>query len=232
MMAALTLLIVLTLSIVAVRTGAVALRLTGVPEDVARFQARSAFTGAGFTTSESEAIVNHPVRRRIVSTLMVVGSIGLVSVVTTVVVSLVGADDGDGSMPRQLSWLASALLILWCVALNPRADRIMCAAIGRLLARTKGFGARLPVRLLQMPAEHGVTRILVHRESGLAGRPLRELASDNVVVLGLEREDGTFLSRPDSAQEMRVADEVFIYGPDDEVSAVVAAMGDEAPRQV
>ncbi len=224
MMAALTLLVVLTLSIVAVRTGAVALRLTGMPEDIARFQARSAFTGAGFTTSESEAIVSHPVRRRIVSTLMVVGSIGLVSVVTTMVVSLVGADEAEGSLLRQILWLAVVLLMLWCVALNPKADRVMCAGIGRILERTHGFGARVPVQLLQMPAEHGVTRILVHQESGLAGRPLHALASGNVVVLALEREDGTFLSRPDVAQEMRVADEVFVYGPDDEVSALVEAV--------
>jgi len=218
--AALALLFVLTLSIVVVRIGAVALRLTGMPEDAARFQARSAFTGAGFTTSESEAIVNHPVRRRIVSTLMVVGSIGLVSVMTTVVVSLVGSYDTEGGMLQQLVWLAGMLLLLWCVALNPKADRVMCTAIGKVLERTQGFGARLPVRLLQMPAEHGVTRILIHRDSGLTGRPLRELASNKVMVLGLEREDGTFLSRPDLAEKMRPADEVFVYGPDDAVSAL------------
>jgi hypothetical protein len=218
--AALTLFLVLTLSIVVVRTGAVALRLTGMPEEAARFQARSAFTGAGFTTSESEAIVNHPVRRRIVSTLMVVGSIGLVSVMTTIVVSLVGSDDAEGGMLQQLVWLVGVLLILWCVALNPKADRVMCGAIGRILERSQGFGARVPVRLLQMPAEHGVTRILVHPESGLAGRTLNELTSNNVMVLGLEREDGTFLSRPDLAEEMRLADEVFVYGPDDAVSAL------------
>ncbi len=54
--AAITLLVILTFSVVVVRTAAVALRLTGMPADVARFQARSAFTGAGFTTSESEAV--------------------------------------------------------------------------------------------------------------------------------------------------------------------------------
>jgi len=220
MIAALTLLVVLTLSIIAVRTGAVALRLTGMPEDVARFQARSAFTGAGFTTSESEAIVNHPVRRRIVSTLMVVGSIGLVSVMTTIIVSLVGADKTTGSTLHQLFWLAGVLLVLWCVALNPKADRFMCAAISRVLERTQGFGARLPVRLLQMPAAHGVVRILVHRESGLEGRSLGEFALDNITVLGLEREDGTFLCRPDPGMEMRLGDEIFIYGPDDEVDAL------------
>ncbi len=52
MIAALTLFTVLTLSILVIRSGAVALRLTGLPEQVARFQARSAFTGAGFTTSD------------------------------------------------------------------------------------------------------------------------------------------------------------------------------------
>ena len=225
MIAALTLLVVLTLSIVAVRAGAVALRLTGVPEDVARFQARSAFTGAGFTTSESEAIVNHPVRRRIVSTLMVVGSIGLVSVVTTMVVSLVAADGSEGSVLRQLLWLTGVLLVLWGVALNPRADRVMCGAIGRLLARTRGFGARDPVRLLQMPGGYGVTRVLVHRDSGLAGRPVGGLAAGRLTVLGLEHEDGAFSSRPDAAQALRVGDEIFLYGPDRELDALA---GDSA----
>jgi hypothetical protein len=220
MIAALTLLIVLTLSIIAVRTGAVALRLTGMPGEVARFQARSAFTGAGFTTSESEAIVNHPVRRRIVSTLMVVGSIGLVSVMTTVIVSLVGTDDTTVSIPKQLMWLAVVLLVLWGVALNPKADRLMCATIGKLLERSQGFGARLPVRLLQLPAAHGVERILAHQESGLGDRPLLELVPHDITVLGLQREDGTFLNLPDLAEKLQFGDEIFVYGSDDAINAL------------
>ena len=64
--AAITLLVILTVSVFIVRVAAVALRLTGMPAEVARFQARSAFSGTGFTTSESEAIVNHPIRRRLI----------------------------------------------------------------------------------------------------------------------------------------------------------------------
>ena len=219
MLAALTLLIVLTLAILVVRAGAVALRLTGIPPEVARFQARSAFTGAGFTTSESEAIVNHPVRRRIVSTLMVVGSVGLVSVVTTVIVSLVGVD-ADGGLLKQLFWLGGALVVLWCVALNPKADRIMCAGIAKVLERSEGFGARAPLRLLQMPVAHGIVRIHAHRRSGLEGRTLRDFASENVTVLGVAREDGTFVSLPDLSEKVQPADEIFVYGPDDEVDTL------------
>ncbi len=214
MIAALTLFAVLTLSVLVIRTGAVALRLTGLPEEPARFQARSAFTGTGFTTSESEAIVNHPVRRRIVSFLMTIGSFGFVSVLATVVVSLVGYSGSEGALMRQLLWLAAVLLALWFVVLNPIADRVICNVIGRLLARTEGFGGRKPARLLQLPAGHGVTQILVHPESGQAGRQLRELVANGVVILGLQREDGTYINLPPDSEEVRPADEIFFYGPD------------------
>ena len=54
-------LIVLTLSMIVIRVATVALVHTGMGVESARFQARSAFTGAGYTTSEAESIVDHPV---------------------------------------------------------------------------------------------------------------------------------------------------------------------------
>ena len=116
--AAITLLVILTVSIVVVRIGAVALRLTGMPADVARFQARSAFTGAGFTTSESEAVVNHPIRRRLIATLMLLGNLGLVTVLGTFIVSFVSTEYSVAAMSRQLFWLLGAIALLWFIALN------------------------------------------------------------------------------------------------------------------
>ena len=55
MTAILSLLLVVTLSIVVTRVAAVALRHTGLARQTARFQARSAFSGAGFTTNESDS---------------------------------------------------------------------------------------------------------------------------------------------------------------------------------
>ena len=43
---------------------------------------------------------------------------------------------------------------------------------------------------------------------------------------------GTFLSRPDLAEEMRVADEVFVYGPDDAVGALQEAMRNRQSTKV
>lgn len=42
------------------RIATIALTHTGLSRQTARFQARSAFTVVGYTTSESEKLVNHP----------------------------------------------------------------------------------------------------------------------------------------------------------------------------
>jgi Trk-type K+ transport system membrane component len=78
-----TLLIVVLLSLLVTRVAAVALVLTGMSPDVARFQARSALTSTGFATAESEQVMGHPARRRIVFSLMLLGNAGLVTTIAS-----------------------------------------------------------------------------------------------------------------------------------------------------
>jgi len=70
MVAIATVLVVVLVSLLITRVATVAFTLTGLSRDVARFQARSALSGTGFTTSEAEAVVGHPVRRRIAPRLV------------------------------------------------------------------------------------------------------------------------------------------------------------------
>ena len=52
----------------------------------------------------------------------------------------------------------------------------------------------------------------------MAGRQLLELAADGVVILGLQREDGTYVDMPGDGEEIRLADEIFFYGPDHQMA--------------
>lgn len=70
MIAVIGLLIIILISIIAIRIGSIALELTGLSPEIASFQAQSAFSGVGFTTEESEAIVIHPLRRKIIRVLI------------------------------------------------------------------------------------------------------------------------------------------------------------------
>ena len=63
--------IIILLGLLINRIATAALMSTGMSKEMARFQARSAFSTVGFTTTESESVVNHPVRRRIIAFLRI-----------------------------------------------------------------------------------------------------------------------------------------------------------------
>jgi hypothetical protein len=59
LLSVITMLVAITVGLIITRVAAVVLTHTGISRDLARFQARSAYTGVGFTTTESERIVAH-----------------------------------------------------------------------------------------------------------------------------------------------------------------------------
>lgn len=162
MAAALTLAVLLTVSLVVVRIASVALRLTGLSDDVARFQSLSALTGTGFTTHEAEMIVNYPLRRKILASLMVFGNLGLVSVAATLIVTFVGVDQNQTSVMSQVMMILAAIVFTVVMATNSTIDRLLCGFIGRILNATTSLGERRYHLTLQIDegvfvAEHVLT---------------------------------------------------------------------------
>lgn len=213
---ALTLMVVLSLSFLLVRLAATVLRLTGLPEPVARFQALSAYTGTGFTTLEAETIVNYPIRRKVVSLAMIVGNLGLVTVLATLVISFVRVDETASAYLTQLAWLAAGLAALWFLLLNPMADRAMCHALSRLLTATTTLGQRRFAPLLQVAdgvsvAEHRAQSGWISDGPALAAL---DLARHGLEVLAVHREDGKVVIRPDAAFELRDGDALVLFGTD------------------
>lgn len=220
--AAISLLVVLTVSVLVVRIAAVALRLTGMPSDVARFQARSAFSGSGFTTAESEAVVNHPIRRRIIGMLMLWGNVGFVTVLATFIVSFVSAENSMAGISRQLFWLLGAIALLWFIALNPLADRVMCRSIDWFLQRTTSLGKGRPVLLLQMTGYFSVAEHLVQPGSGADGTSLSVLLPDarDAVVLGIKHGNGVYSSMPGIGTQLETGDRLVLYASDKQQNAM------------
>ena len=70
----------------------VAFKLTGLATNKIKFQVASLFTGSGFTTNESEIIVNDERRRKIAVACMYIGhifSVAIMGLVTNVIISVV-----------------------------------------------------------------------------------------------------------------------------------------------
>ena len=79
---------------------------TGLSREFARFQARSAYMGVGFTTRESEQIMEHPVRRRIIMVLMYTGNAGLVAAVASFMQVFVAWGEDSMSIASRLLLMA------------------------------------------------------------------------------------------------------------------------------
>jgi hypothetical protein len=210
-----TLLVVVAVSLLITRVATVILTATGMSRESARFQARSAFTGSGFTTRESELVVDHPIRRRVISVLMLFGSAGVVAVVAS---TILGFSAGSGTARGwRLLELVAGLLVLVAVSRSDRVDRRLTAAISYLLRRFTRLPTRDVASLLDLAGDYSVNELAIREGDWLAGHTLAELAlrDEGVVVLGVTRSDGHYVAAPEGETVLNPGDVLVVYGRDD-----------------
>jgi NhaP-type Na+/H+ and K+/H+ antiporter len=206
---------VVTLSILVTRIAAVALRHTGLARQTARFQARSAFSGAGFTTSESELVVNHPVRRRIVLALMLLGNAGIVTAVSSLILAFVTDSSGDAQgLFYKILLLVGGLVVLWAISLSPWADRVLSRLVDRALKRFTRLDVQDYEGLLHLAGDYRIMEMAVEPGTWLEGRALSDLrpADEGVLVLGIVTRDGDWLGTPAGDTRPRAGDTLVVYG--------------------
>jgi K+/H+ antiporter YhaU regulatory subunit KhtT len=209
------LLVAVLLTMIVNRIATVALTLTGMSKEMARFQARSAFSTSGFTTAEAESIVNHPVRRRIVFTLMFLGNAGFIVVIATLAASFSASEEeGVYSLPIRFGILAAGLFLLWMFSSSKWVDDKLFRVIGWALAKWSRVEVHDFVNLLQLGEAYSVTEILVESQDWLVGKRLEQLRLSDVGVnvLGIHRADGDFVGSPVGITYIRGEDKIIVYG--------------------
>jgi hypothetical protein len=213
MLAVISIIVVLTLSLIITRIATIALTLTGLSRESAKFQARSAFTGVGFTTSEAEKVVNHPVRRRILLMLMLLGNAGIVTAISSIILTFVGTGSSVGWFWR-LVWLILGLSVFWTVATSSWIDRRLSPFITWSLKRWSKIDARDYARVLHLAGEYGIVEMEVEEQDWLAHNSLSELdlSREGVLVLGIQRTDGRYVGAPKGTTQVFPGDTLILYG--------------------
>ncbi|MEO1027560.1 MAG: hypothetical protein AAFX02_00750 [Pseudomonadota bacterium] len=225
MLAAASLMIIFIISFTIVRISSVAMRLTGMTDGQARFQALSALTGTGFTTTEAEMIVNYPIRRKIVANLMVVGNLGLVSVVSTMMISFLRTEAELDQVLIQIAWIAGGVGVLYLIITNPYVDRLICWTISSFLNKFTRIGKRSYHRLLQLG--DGVSIVEHHlalNEHTTAQVLLANFPS--LSVLAVRGEDGKTLTDVPKDHDYSRGDAIILVGNDVEHEALAAEMAE------
>lgn len=187
---------------------------TGLSKQTAQFQARSAFTGVGFTTRESERIVAHPVRRRIIMVLMLLGNVGIVSVLASLVLTFVDNQAGTTEWLKKAASLIGGLSVLWLISRSKWLDKGLSKWMNYLIAKYTDIKVRDYAGILHLSGEYEITEMLVDKNHWMTNKNLRDLnlRQEGLNLIGLEREEGNYIGLPNGDTVIREGDMLIMYG--------------------
>lgn len=214
MVSLISLIVILVISVLITKVATQALTHTGLSKESAKFQARSAFTGVGYTTQEAEKIVNHPVRRRIVLTLMLIGNVGIISAVASLILTFVSKELEPRETLIRIVIIVVSLWCLWRLSKSKWLENRMVKIINRALEKFTSVKVKDYVELLKLQDGYEITVLTVREEDWLSERKIRDcnLRQEGINIIGIQREDGTYLGTPDGDTKIVTGDQLMLYG--------------------
>ena len=195
-----------------------------MPEHNARFQAISALTGTGFTTTEAELIVNYPIRRKIVAWLMIFGNLGIVSVLSTLMISFIRTDANMNAILVQLAWMIGMIFFFFIIMLNSTVDRFFCGIIRFFLEKFTFLGGRHYQRLLHFGGDLSVSEHQFFASESLTFGEA-EAQFEGFTILAVKRSTGATERFAAEIDPVVPGDSLILFGSDkahDSLSTVPA----------
>ncbi|PJA32198.1 MAG: hypothetical protein CO187_05270 [Zetaproteobacteria bacterium CG_4_9_14_3_um_filter_53_7] len=204
-------LLAILVSMLFVRAGAIMLVLTGMRYEQAKFQALSAFTATGFTTREAERVVNHPVRRKIISWLMIGGYAGVAAVIVSATTTF--ATISSQSLPRAALFLVAGIIVIYLIARHSGLMGYWENFVEKILRRGLFFEFEPVEELLHLADGYGLVKLEVAAESPLLGQSIIEIGSarKGILILGIERSSSWMPARH-MRDALQAGDQLVIYG--------------------
>jgi hypothetical protein len=205
-------LLAIFISFLFVRASSIALMMTGMEKNKARFQALSAFSGTGFTTKEAELVINHPKRRKIVTWLMIMGNAGIVTVIVTASASF--ATSRGYVIAIDVMILVIGIFLIYKIASYRKFTRKWENFIESRLIKSPVFEEGITEDLLHFLEGYSVVKKIIPENSPLVGIELSKyrLNEKGVLVLGIEREKH-WIPIPKANEKMLEGDRLVVYGP-------------------
>ena len=190
--------------------GSIALESTGLVRSKARFQALSCLTGTGFTTTEAEAVVNHPRRRRIATWLIFIGNAGIISGLILMIQYL---RSGLVAPSRFVIFVLIAIAILAFLLIRLRIIHGMTNAFVKMF---RGKTDLHTEEFVHQAGGFGVARVTVRDDSKASSVKDTTVHQAGIRILAIERED-TVLSSPTPEEPVLPGDYLLCYGKTDDI---------------
>ncbi|WP_100330497.1 TrkA C-terminal domain-containing protein [Bacillus xiapuensis] len=182
--------------------------LTGLETQVSRYQVISMLTGTGFTTDESQLIIDHPVRRRLSAFLILFGAFSL-AVIISAITNILAND----LRLKELTAINLVLLILFLIGKTPPIRRVLHKKFNKEMEKNLEV-SELPIKdALYIEKDDLVTIVTIMEDSPLIGKKINDLIgkTDDLNILFVKRGD-IRIRRELSGESVKEGDELLIYG--------------------
>lgn len=189
--------------------------LTGLPTDKARFQVISLLTGSGFTTKESELIMQHSSTRKLAQVIMIIGYVGFVTGISF----LINIMRTSLSVPGIIG-----IIIFFVCAVFILKNRYVVENFDSLIKRIiLGGTKKVPksdIYELINNKGYGLYKIFVNKDSAIVGKPLKEnnLKENGIQVLNIDR-GSELINSPDGNEIIQNGDTLLVYGKTESIMA-------------
>lgn len=229
-------LILVVVSFIIVRIGAIAFQLTGLEWSLAKFQSLSCFTGTGFTTRESELVVSNPQRRRIATFLIVLGHAGFVTMIATFANSLrANITPNEFKNPvlkvvfdPHLSPLLNLIIICMGIYLiyrllnNTRIAKTTTDLLKRTMKKHRIVSPVSVEELALLTGGFGVSQIRVCQGSAVLDKEIfaSGLKAQNIILLAIIRNNHT-LANPSPDTKILLNDDLICFGNLDNIRRAI-----------
>ncbi|MBU2650971.1 MAG: TrkA C-terminal domain-containing protein [Bacteroidetes bacterium] len=210
---------IILFSILITKIATVALVNTGLSSEIARFQARSAFSGVGFTTHEAEMITSHPIRRKIVMILMLLGNAGIVTVMASILLTFIHKDTAGLAWYYNLAALAGGVGLIMFLSANKRIDNWLFTKITLTLKKTTNWHLRDHISLVKLHDDFHLTELQVKKGDWTVGKTLNdpEITKLNIRILGIVKKKNDFLPFPDVNTLIEEGDNLTVFGKESDI---------------
>lgn len=216
--------VIIIISVFIVKIASVALNLTGLDRKRSFFQAMSAFTGTGFTTRDSELIVNNDIRRGIIMVLMILGNAGLISVISTLMLSFIKADMNLTPILINIGMILLSILLIIRISMNQNIIRKLTKKIQDKLIKSSTFTKRPVEEVLRLAAGYGVAEVTLGGSSEEIGKTLFDSSfrQQDILIMAIER-GSTVIPAPNAQDKLLLDDTLICYGKLDNINKISAS---------
>ncbi|MFC1668330.1 cation:proton antiporter regulatory subunit [Chlamydiota bacterium] len=228
--------LMLIISFLAVRVGAIAFQLTGLEWSLSKFQALSCFSGTGFTTKESELITGNPQRRKIASLLMVLGNVGLVTLIATFANSLrpivliptfkipfLPVNFPSFLIPWiRLCIISVSVYVIYRIFTHSKFTKKITFFLRDKIVKKEIMKPVSFEELLVTTGGYGVSNIEIIEQSPIIDKKIvdADLRGKDITILAIERK-GEVIPNPRSQEQILLGDRIICFGKLSEIKQVL-----------